>query len=80
MSLCLLERRSWEYTKNELSAKFLPTLLVDTLMWPAAQFIGFFYVSNRYRVTYVSILTLFWTILLSAGKHTDVLKGIIPDD
>ncbi len=78
VAMCTMEGCTWEETVAEVRAKFLPTYLVDCTMWPIAQFLGFFLVPNRYRPTYVSVLTLGWNVLLSACKHTEFLARLFP--
>lgn len=67
----LLERESLHECVEELKDKFVTIYMADLCVWPAAQFVNFYYLPPRFRVLYVSSLSLFWSIFLSCVKHMD---------
>jgi hypothetical protein len=83
--MCKLHGDSWEDARDEVRRKFIPTYIADLAIWPLAQVlcglwclvscsrllqaIGFRYIPARFRVVYVSFLTLAWNTFLSFMKH-----------
>lgn len=63
-----------ECTK-ELKEKFLKVYVTDWLVWPATQFINFYYLPPKYRVIYVNAITMLYNVFLSHVKH-DLHKKI----
>lgn len=41
-------------------------------MWPAAQFINFYFLPPHYRVLYVNVVTTLYNVFLSHIKHKDM--------
>ncbi|XP_041360219.1 mpv17-like protein 2 [Gigantopelta aegis] len=67
----LLEGSSFEKSAAEWKEKFPLIYLFDWVLWPPAQFINFTYLPTKYRVLYVSFITLLWDIMLSFIKHRE---------
>lgn len=56
---------------QELRSKFLKVYITDWMVWPATQFINFYYLRPQYRVIYVNIVTMMYNVFLSHIKHGD---------
>lgn len=67
----LLEGKDLQGCWDELCVKFIPTYIMDCKVWPTAQVINFFFVPPQFRVAYVNLVTLGWTVYLSYKKHED---------
>ncbi|GAB0090554.1 mpv17-like protein 2 [Sergentomyia squamirostris] len=67
----LLEDKSISDCNKELRDKFLTVYIADWTIWPAAQFINFYFLSPQYRVLYINVLTMFYNVFLCYVKHTE---------
>lgn len=72
MGTNLLERLPFDKSWDEFKQKFWTVYKMDWMIWPAAQAINFFYLAPKFRVLYVSVVTLFWDSFLSYIKHKKV--------
>ncbi|KAL6071607.1 Protein required for ethanol metabolism [Balamuthia mandrillaris] len=68
-AMSAMEGRSLEDTKLKFEHHFLPTLLVDFLVWPAANVVNFRYVPPRHRVLYINLVNLLWCSFLGHMQH-----------
>jgi len=62
--LNLLERKSFSDLQKKMQRDFLPILLVNWTVWPAAQYVNFALVPANQRVLYVTVLGIFWNSYL----------------
>ncbi|KAK3090019.1 hypothetical protein FSP39_008579 [Pinctada imbricata] len=65
----LLEGRGLAGAVSEVHDNFLAVYSVDCCVWPPAQYINFHFIPARFRLVYVSTLTLCWNTFLSYMKH-----------
>lgn len=56
---------------DEFCAKFTRVYITDWIVWPATQFINFYYLAPKYRVIYVNFITMMYNVFLSYVKHED---------
>lgn len=67
-----LYKQSTDECTKELKSKFLTVYIADWTVWPAAQFLNFYYLHPKYRVIYVNFITMLYNVFLSYVKHADV--------
>lgn len=69
-----LFNQSTEECTKELKSKFLKVYVTDWMVWPATQFINFYYLPPQYRVIYVNLITMLYNVFLSHVKHEGAHK------
>lgn len=57
--------------KEALDDKFLTIYKADCAIWTPANTLNFYYVSAKYRVLYINVVTLFWNIIVSCIMFSD---------
>ena len=68
-SASLLEGKSLAESINVLKSKFLTVYITDWSVWPAAQFLNFYFIPLPYRVLYINVMTMFYNCYLCYVKN-----------
>ncbi|CAO1305237.1 unnamed protein product [Diamesa hyperborea] len=68
-SASLLEGKSLAESTNVLKSKFLTVYITDWSVWPAAQFLNFYFIPLPYRVLYINVMTMFYNCYLCYVKN-----------
>ena len=72
-SLGLLERSPMTKTVARLKSEFIPNMAVNYSVWPAIQFINFYYIRKpKYNILFVNVASIFWNSFLSWAAHRNV--------
>lgn len=69
LTISVLEGETWEKTRHELLVKGKKMYLAEWIVWPPAQFFGFYVVPSRYRVTYLNIVSLGYDVYASSIRY-----------
>eukprot|EP00210_Caulerpa_lentillifera_P009496 g9056.t1 len=64
-SMKLMERRPTECI-SEVRNKFFPSLMASYRLWPAAHLINFAFVPSGFRILYINMITVAWSVALSS--------------
>ncbi|KAG5667879.1 hypothetical protein PVAND_015845 [Polypedilum vanderplanki] len=64
-----LEGKKISQTNELLKEKFFKIYIADWLVWPATQFINFYFVPLKYRVLYINMITMFYNVFLCYVKN-----------
>lgn len=65
----LLEHQSFDQFLVDYRTGWLPVYISDLMLWPATQFVNFYYLKPRYRLLFVNVVTLVATICRSHITH-----------
>ena len=60
-----LEGQSFQKAMEDLKAKYISTLALNYKIWPAANFINFFFLPIQYQVLWANIVSFFFIACLS---------------
>ncbi|CAG9860722.1 unnamed protein product [Phyllotreta striolata] len=74
--MSLLEGKSVEQAKQQVSEKFLPTWKVGFCVWPVLQTVNFCYISEKNRVPFVSACSLVWCCFLAYMHELEMKKKL----
>lgn len=68
----VLEGKGSKEIAIDMKTLFLPTYLLEWVVWPAAQALNFYVVPPQMRVLYVNSVLLVWAVILSYIKHKSI--------
>lgn len=63
--LGFLEGKSYDEVLTEIKVKGWDVYVANLIVWPAAQFINFYFLPPQYRVLYINFVTLLFDVYLS---------------
>lgn len=69
LTMGLLEDKTWLEVKEEIADKAVTLYKAEWTVWPAAQFINFFFIKPKYRVFYDNIVSLGYDVYTSKVKY-----------
>ncbi|XP_034478042.1 mpv17-like protein 2 isoform X2 [Drosophila innubila] len=69
LTMGILEHKSWLEVQEEIKDKAITLYKAEWTVWPAAQFINFFFVAPKYRVFYDNTVSLGYDVYTSKVKY-----------
>mmetsp|Transcript_751 Transcript_751/g.1572 ORF Transcript_751/g.1572 Transcript_751/m.1572 type:complete len:285 (-) Transcript_751:2057-2911(-) len=65
----ILEGKTWRQTKDSIRQHFIPGMLLNWRIWPAAQLINFGMLPRQFQIVFVNMTGMVYTVLLSILSH-----------
>lgn len=75
ISAALLSGRSLKQALIEYKKKFWDILTVDTLYWPLANYLNFKYLPFKYRIIYINMVTLVYSVIMAHIRKMKPLEA-----
>ncbi|CAN8009628.1 unnamed protein product, partial [Ixodes pacificus] len=72
----VLEWKSWEDIVGTIRAKYLGTLAVNLVFWPATQVVNFRFVPLNYRLLFADFMGLLWGSFVSWRANSRYRNGL----
>ena len=67
-----LEGRNMKETREQIEAKFWPTMYANWKVWPFVNFVNFYLIPMRYQVLWNSFFSMFFNAYLSFMHHRGI--------
>lgn len=74
ISMAILEGKTYEDFLDDVKSDWIPLYISEWVVWPAAQYINFYYVPSRFRLLYVNGISLCSDVYKSHIKSTNALE------
>lgn len=71
LSVSLMEGKSLKQAVGVVRDKFVPTMIANYMLWPAAQVVNFRFVPPEQRILYVNAIYIGWVSFLSSMAASD---------
>ncbi|KAM8707965.1 hypothetical protein ACLKA7_015004 [Drosophila subpalustris] len=69
LTMGILEDKTWVEVQEEIKDKAITLYKAEWTVWPAAQFINFFFIAPKYRVFYDNTVSLGYDVYTSKVKY-----------